>query len=224
MKWWNDLSKEDKMLVGVGAVGVVVGGIHLLKNKKSNTPVNNSYEATQVPTIATPTINPNKGSAKRKATKTATAQKPLNKNLLLKKGSKGAEVTELQKLLGAEVDGDFGQKTQAALFEAKGVYQIRLIDFEKTKKAAVAPKVVKPTVMLPKVGQNLMSIKNLNLFNALKRVDGQYYNSGEKPENSFIPYGKHVGTFVSRNTANKYLIKRDGAYYFVDATSVKTYR
>jgi len=53
----------------------------------------------------------------------------LDKNKLLKKGSKGAEVRALQTLLKVKVDGDFGRNTQNALFTQKGVNQITLNQF-----------------------------------------------------------------------------------------------
>jgi hypothetical protein len=66
----------------------------------------------------------------------------LDKNKILKKGSKGAEVIELQKLLKKEyqselgksginedgIDGDFGLLTEVALKKAKGVVEITLND------------------------------------------------------------------------------------------------
>jgi len=64
----------------------------------------------------------------------------LDLNIVLSKGSKGAEVSELQRILidqygadlglsGAErkgIDGDFGSMTETALFQAKGVQSISL--------------------------------------------------------------------------------------------------
>jgi len=72
----------------------------------------------------------------------------LDENLLLSKGSKGAEVVELQRILkdemgydlgtfgtdGDGIDGDFGTVTEKALFQAKGVKQITLKDFKNDKK------------------------------------------------------------------------------------------
>jgi peptidoglycan hydrolase-like protein with peptidoglycan-binding domain len=66
----------------------------------------------------------------------------LDRELVLSKGSKGAEVSELQRILikdfkadlgksGANkngVDGDFGQITEDALFKAKQVKKISLKD------------------------------------------------------------------------------------------------
>ena len=68
----------------------------------------------------------------------------LNKEKVLKKGSSGAEVSELQRLLkkqynaylgtsginGDGVDGDFGTKTETALKDAKGVTEISLNNFK----------------------------------------------------------------------------------------------
>jgi hypothetical protein len=50
----------------------------------------------------------------------------IDKNMLLRKGSKGIEVKTLQTLLKVKVDGDFGRNTENALFTQKGVKQIRL--------------------------------------------------------------------------------------------------
>ncbi len=72
----------------------------------------------------------------------------LDENLILAKGSKGAEVFELQRILkdemgydlgtfgadGDGIDGDFGIMTEKALFQAKGVNKITLKDFKNDKK------------------------------------------------------------------------------------------
>ncbi|PKB18382.1 peptidoglycan-binding protein [Flavobacterium sp. 5] len=56
----------------------------------------------------------------------------LNTNLVLKYGSKGNEVKELQKRLGVAMDGDFGTNTLTALQKQKGVSQITLANFNST--------------------------------------------------------------------------------------------
>ena len=56
----------------------------------------------------------------------------LDKNKLLKFGSNGAEVRQLQKWLGVTADGIFGAQTEAALLARKGVEEITLAAFEST--------------------------------------------------------------------------------------------
>lgn len=64
---------------------------------------------------------------------TSTANIPtINTNKILKLGSKGNEVKVLQKKLNfvaKDIDGDFGAKTETALFTAKKVKQIALSGF-----------------------------------------------------------------------------------------------
>lgn len=48
---------------------------------------------------------------------------------ILSKGSKGLEVSQLQKLLKIEIDGDFGNKTETALFAIKKVKEISINQF-----------------------------------------------------------------------------------------------
>ncbi|MNE63484.1 hypothetical protein D3C80_1588370 [compost metagenome] len=50
----------------------------------------------------------------------------LDKNLILKKGSQGEEVRELQGLLKVATDGIFGPITESALLKQRGVKQISL--------------------------------------------------------------------------------------------------
>ena len=76
-------------------------------------------------------ITPIDGS-KAVSTKGTTASSSLNVNLMLKKGSVGNEVRELQKRLGVAIDGDFGANTLTALQKQKGVSQITLATFGTT--------------------------------------------------------------------------------------------
>lgn len=57
-------------------------------------------------------------------------QSGIDRNKILKKGSKGSEVRALQKLLNIKADGDFGRNTENALFAQKGVKQIKLNRFK----------------------------------------------------------------------------------------------
>jgi hypothetical protein len=141
----------------------------------------------------------------------------MNQDKVLGVGSKGEEVKELQKLLGVPADGSFGAQTEKALLARKGVKAISLKGYKAPAPAA--------PIVLPKKGAKLMSIKNdIHIFNAIKTANGSYFNSGASDYfGSKFDYGQHVGTYVSVNYAGKYLILRDGKYYFVDGKSVKTY-
>jgi hypothetical protein len=75
-------------------------------------------------------ITPIDGSKAISTTTPATSS--LNTTLVLKKGSKGLEVRELQKRLGLAVDGDFGTNTLTALQKQKVVSQITLATFAST--------------------------------------------------------------------------------------------
>lgn len=80
------------------------------------------------------------------ATDAATAP-ALNLDLLLAKGSRGAEVSELQgrlhrdgyAALTGNIDGIFGAKTQAGLQAAKGVARITLRQYDAAPRATQQP-------------------------------------------------------------------------------------
>lgn len=57
----------------------------------------------------------------------------LNYNLMLKNGSRGNEVKELQRLLRITTDGIFGNQTEKALFTEKGVKQTTLNEYLNSK-------------------------------------------------------------------------------------------
>lgn len=69
----------------------------------------------------------------------------LDKNLVLSKGAKGAEVSELQRLIKKEdasqlpiygIDGIFGSETEDALNILRGVKQISINDFNSSSRIA----------------------------------------------------------------------------------------
>lgn len=205
------VSNENKVLIGVGALAV--GGLGFLYWRKKKQEAEQLAEYTPEPTEPTPT---NTGNPK--PIQGAT----LNKSKVLRKGSKGIEVRELQRLLGIDIDGDFGNQTLTALQMKKGVSEISINAYlSKT----TAPKEA-PTVFAPlKKGTKLMASKNgVSIFNVKKNADGTYINIGTKPFfNSSFDYGEHIGTYVSVKADGEYLISRDGVYYFVNRNFVKAY-
>lgn len=211
------LKNEDKVLIGVGLLGLGTIGFFYWKKKQKEKEQDLLLDDIPDSTAnATPVV----------ATTIPTAGTIFNKDKTLFKGSKGLEVRELQRLLGVTIDGDFGNKTLTALQKKKGVSQISLNGYSLTKSVAkVVLKAVPTALVKPKAGQKLMAIaNNVSLFNAKKIANGTYFNDGTKP---FIGgsynYGEHIGTFVDTKTGGQYLINRNGVYYFVNANVVKAY-
>ncbi|MBA0884921.1 peptidoglycan-binding domain-containing protein [Flavobacterium undicola] len=114
------VSNEDKALIGVGGAGLLV--LYLLWRKKQNEQKDDEL-ANYVPELEEST--PTSIGSGSKPTQGAT----LDRNKLLKFGSKGLEVRELQRLLNVKIDGDFGKITLTALQNAKGVSETSLNAF-----------------------------------------------------------------------------------------------
>ena len=116
--------KTKTKIIIASAILVGLGGFYIYKNLKENSKMDILDEQD------TPDTTENK----------------LNMDLVLSKGSKGAEVTELQRILKKDynaelgtsginkdgIDGDFGTKTETALKNAKSVTQITLKQMIKT--------------------------------------------------------------------------------------------
>ena len=199
------VSNEDKVLIGVGAVGVI--GLAYLYWKKKQ-----SENQEEIPN----------------SLPEATPKAELDRNKLLGKGSKGDEVKELQSLLNVKIDGDFGKITLTALQKAKGVSQISLNQFQMIN--TIATPIAKPTakpitkpVALPKVGAKLMvSVPTTTLYNSKKIANGSYTNTGNAVWGEFR-YGESAGTFKTATANGSYLVQKDGNYYFVNGKHVKPY-
>ena len=214
------LSNENKVLIGVGILGAgVLGYLAYDKNQKEKEQLELAGDIEPAPVVTSPKTTSNPAPV---------AGATLNKNLLLKKGSKGLEVRELQRLLGVTIDGDFGNNTLSALQKAKGVTEISINNFliKKPAPKKPAPKKAAPTALvIPKVGSKLMAIKDGVTISTAKQIaNGSYTNTRDNP---FLftsyNYGDEIGTFVAANVKGKFLIKRNTFYYFVDGASVKPY-
>jgi hypothetical protein len=209
------LSKENKMILGAGAIGLGLIGFFYWRKKQNEQQDDTILDITSVQE-GLPSGN-------------ISAVDQLDRNKILGVGSKGLEVIELQKMLGLNPDGIFGTKeTLPALQKAKAVSQISLNGFsiQKTTTKGTSKKKTKPTkTVLPKKGQKLMAIQNgVTIFNAGRTAAGTYFNMGTKPfSKSSFDYGEYVGNFVGVNTASQYLIKMGPVYYFVKASTVKPF-
>lgn len=140
----------------------------------------------------------------------------LNGNLLLKSGSKGNEVKQLQKILGVSQDGIFGAKTEAALVKLKGVKQITLNGFS----TAVT---VNQTALI--VGQSIMAgTGGCTLFESFLAADNKHYTTTTVYKK--LSFGEKIGKIVAMTASkNMYLCDYVGILsttkVWVNASEVK---
>jgi hypothetical protein len=208
------VKNEDKVLIGVGVVGIGIVGYLYWKKKKNEKEQEFLTDIPEPPPVIlnnSPNTIPSTGAV-------------LNKNKILGRGIKGVEVRELQRLLGVTIDGNFGANTLKALQGKKGVSKISLNAYLKmpTKTTSIET----PTALVtPRKGQKVMANANaVSLFNAKKTASGTYFNDGTKPfMGGSFDYGEHLGVFVGSKVGGQYLINRNDVYYFVNANAVKGY-
>lgn len=140
----------------------------------------------------------------------------INKELLLQRGSKGLEVSELQKLMGISPDGVFGIQTETILQKLKGITSTTLNHFNNT-----------PTINTNylSVGTNIMAdVKpNTPIFNAIKKADDTHYSDYKIIDR--ISYGQKIGKIIGSNaTKTWYLVQIEGLFtskiVFVKAAEV----
>lgn len=205
------LTKENKIIVGIGALGVAILGVMFYRKKQQETAQENE-PATETPAVQVPATTPTQGAT-------------LNKNLILKVGSKGIEVRELQRLLGVSIDGIFGSKeTLPALQKSKGVSQISLNAF-------IAKTPAKPVVSLPKttfiktpaVGSKLMCIKDkTQLYGSRQNADKSYSKTEPFWSGGILDYGDEAGTYLAAKSNGDFLIQFGSIKAFVNGLNVKT--
>jgi hypothetical protein len=133
------------------AVAAAGGLIYFVTKKKKTEVVNQEPEAEQ-PAAATNTGTTT--SVKPATTTATTTTTTLNKGLVLKKGSTGKEVKELQKLLGITADGIFGAQTETALYNKKKVKQITLGQYTALPKGTQVWANAYPKTTFYKVNEN----------------------------------------------------------------------
>lgn len=209
------MTKENKILAGVGAVAVA--GLCYLYWKKKQAE-KEAEETEYIPEISATTAQSGSGSGSS-----------FDRNKLLKKGSKGAEVRELQALLNIKIDGDFGNKTLIALQKAKNVSQISLNAFQTQTTAnivvATKPKTVAKPIAMPKKDAKLMvSVKSTKLYQSKKLANGVYSNTNQPFfGGGDLSYGESAGIFKQATTNGTYLVQMGSVYAFVNGKHVKTY-
>ena len=182
------LDNEDKMLIGAGVLALGTLGFFWWKNKKKNEtntidiPIQ-VVESAQIPATATPPFSNTQGST------------GIDRTKILKLGSKGAEVKELQKLLDVQQDGDFGKITLNALMSVKGVSQISLNAFnEKISTPSTPKKPILPADVPYKKGQRIM-VNTRSGFTAQDvqvKADGTYFTNGNNKITG-LDFGDEIG-------------------------------
>lgn len=168
------------------AAGTVIGVYLIIQSKEANqeqqTDTNVDVHDTQ------PVVVPNNPNP------TPVVVKPINKNLVLKKGIiAAAEVKELQKLLGltgSNVDGIFFTQTENLLKARKGVTAISLNQF--------ASKSDVPKVLLT-IGNRVMANvrAGVKTYENEVKANGEYYTNMVLDDT--IDYGDEIGTIVRIN-------------------------
>lgn len=168
------MKKSNNTILYGGLALLAVAGIATLSSSKKPEKMlgQENYESTSGGNTSTPTPTP------------AIA----NKALVLKKGSEGIEVIELQKLLSVSADGIFGNGTETALFNKKGVKQISLTGY-----AAAPNRNANPYQKGDKIMSN--NIKGTQTYKAIQKANDVFYTNWDKED--LISYGQNVGVIRS---------------------------
>jgi len=150
----------------------------------------------------------------------------LNRNLVLKKGSKGLEVRELQRLLNVGIDGDFGPITEMALYSVRSVKQITINQFNST------PLKIPPVPQSPySPGQNLMASlrSGARLYAVSQDAAGKWFIRSNDHE-SVAEFGIALGKIIAVLSASGqyfYVVEKTGffsnTYMAVRHTEAKAY-
>lgn len=187
------MKKEYLIVGGALALGIIAWALN--KNKNTNVAATSSVNETS-------TVN-----------ETLPQSTSLNEDLLLQKGSKGQEVSQLQKLMSISSDGVFGTQTEAKLFSLKGVTKITLRNFKNTPNINTTSYAIGTRVMAN-------SKPDTPLYSAIKKADGTHYSDYTIQKR--ITYGQHVGKVIGVNgTKTWYLIEIENSIYFNDIYFVK---
>ena len=193
----------------VGGLGIAAVAYAVLNKDKAIEVVNSD------PAVTQPVVNQPVKTVVSSGGTTVT----LNNTLLLKKGSVGNEVRQLQKLLGVAVDGDFGPLTETALKTKKGVIQITLNGYAAAADINNAALAIGNRVMV-KIPAGIRTTL------AKSNAAGSFYDSGIAT--GVFSYGIELGKIVSMTPAkNIYVVERITSdtlyipvYLWVKATDV----
>lgn len=201
MKWWNEMTKEDKIITGVAVASVLtLGGVLVYKKIKKN------KELGQNEVVELPVENTGSGSVSLPKPKNTASV--INRDLTLKKGSKGQEVKVLQTLMKISADGIFGSQTEAKLLALKGVKQITLNAYPNAKKPIA-------------IGTKVMAkVDGVKLYRTEKLANGAIQNVGLS--NLSFKYGSQIGVFAGKRYegSGQILVKLGANTYAVNEAEI----
>lgn len=201
MKWWNEMTKEDKIITGVAVASVLtLGGVLVYKKIKKN------KELGQNEVVELPVENTGSGSVSLPKPKNTASV--INRDLTLKKGSKGQEVKVLQTLMKISADGIFGSQTEAKLLALKGVKQITLNAYPNAKKPIA-------------IGTKVMAkVDGVKLYRTEKLANGAIQNVGLS--NLSFKYGSQIGVFAGKRYegSGQILVKLADKTYAVNEAEI----
>lgn len=202
--------KTNKTVLIIGGGLLAAGVIAAIASGSGNAPI---------------ITNPEPGTDAGNGSGSGTAP-TINRNLVLKRGSKGLEVRELQNLLQVKVDGDFGPITETALYSVRSVTQISINQFNAT------PVKIPPVPQTPfRVGQNLMSSlrSGTRQYAVSQDAAGKWYIQSNNHE-SVADFGSDLGKVVAVLSASNqyfYVVVKSGlfsnSYKAVRHTEAKSY-
>jgi len=121
----------------------------------------------------------------------------LNRDLVLKRGSTGNEVRELQRLLGITADGIFGPQTEAKLKAVKFVTQVSLNKF-----ATLPGKNPNPLKPGNRVMANVRP--KIKVDGVKKLASGDYSHTGQLLE--YVDFGDEVGKIIAVTPSGNYYV------------------
>lgn len=211
--------KKNNTVLYTGIALLTIGAVAAATSSGSKSvPLSNTQEPAGNNSQPAPTQPANGGGGSSTPT--------MNLNLVLKNGSKGLEVRELQKLLKVGIDGDFGPLTEAALYSVRSVKQISVNQFNST------PVKVPPVPQTPYAkGQKVMASlrTGCRMYAVAKNAAGQWFIKSN--EHDFVEaFGKGLGKITAVLTASGqyfYVVESAGIlsnnYYAVRHTECKAY-
>lgn len=191
----------NKYLIPGAVIAAGIGAYIILNKKKTE---NFDYPVIDVPVVDLP----------------EPTVPTINQHKILQKGMQGAEVAELQRLLGIYGDGVFGAQTEAALLAKKGVKSITLASYNSTATVNANPL---------KIGDRVMSYKKPGT--AVTKVqalaNSTYHDTGVV--HGTISFGSEIGKIVAISTPSRshYVVEVNGflsnSLVWVKATDVVKY-